>query len=122
VRVRLFRGTRLLVDVGGPYVLAPVAAVLRDAGERPIGRVVLAVQDDMGYMLLAHRFTGAEVVMRVGSHQVMGTLRPGPRRIPDAGPVTYRGTRYEAVSFKATAFPTGSLRISLLVRPGARAR
>ena len=43
------------------------------------------------------------------------TLQPGPARIPAHGTLTYRGRRYLANSFDATAFPSGKLRISLLV-------
>ena len=34
----------------------------------------MAIQDDAGYLKLAHLFTGAEVLMRTGGRQVMGTL------------------------------------------------
>jgi hypothetical protein len=121
VRVRVYASEpsgaqRFLYDLGGPYVLAPVHGVVRSAG-RLVGRFSFAIQDDAGYMKLAHRFTGAEVLMRVGpgaEQQVMGTLRPGPAHVPDRGPVSYRGRRYEAYSFTGEAFPSGPLRISLL--------
>ncbi len=73
-----------------------------------------AIQDDAGYLKLARLFTGAQVLMRVGSRQVMGTLSPGPAQVPDRGTVSYGGHGYQAFSFMATAFPTGPLRISLL--------
>ncbi len=114
VRVRVTIGTRLLVDHGGPYVLAPVHGTLRSGG-RVIGHFEFSVQDDAGYLKLAHLFTGAEVLMRVGSHQVMGTLSPGPATVPDRGAVSYDGRSYEAYSFAAEAFPSGPLRISLLI-------
>ncbi len=105
---------RLLYDLGGPYVLAPVHGTLRSAGKL-VGRFSFAIQDDAGYIKLAHRFTGADVVMRTGSEQVMGTLDPGPAHIPDRGAVAYRGQSYGAYSFLGEAFPFGPLRISLLV-------
>jgi hypothetical protein len=113
VRVRVTVGGKLLVDVGGPYALAPVAGTLRKGG-RVVGNFLTAIQDDAGYMKLARLFTGADVLMRVGGKQVMGTLSPGPARVPDRGAVSYRGRDYEAYSFTATAFPSGPLRISLL--------
>jgi hypothetical protein len=119
VRVRATHGNRLVVDVGGPYALAPVAGTLRGAGGHVVGRFLLAIQDDMGYLLLAHNFTSAQVLLRNGaSHQVMGTLSPGPASIPDRGQVVYRGVRYQAFSFTGRAFPSGPLRISLLVAAG----
>lgn len=113
VRVRVTVGGKLLVDVGGPYALAPVTGTLRSGG-RVVGRFVTAIQDDAGYLRLAKLFTGAEVLMRVGSKQVMGTLGPGPASVPDRGTVAYRGHTYQAYSFTGTAFPSGPLRISLL--------
>jgi hypothetical protein len=113
VRVRVLVGGKLLVDVGGPYALAPVSGTLRSGG-RVLGTFVTAIQDDAGYLKLARLFTGAEVLMRVGSKQVMGTLSPGPAQVPDHGTVAYGGHTYRASSFMATAFPSGPLRISLL--------
>jgi hypothetical protein len=114
VRVRVSTGSGLLVDVGGPYVLAPVQGIVRSGG-RVVGRFEMAIQDDAGYLKLAHLFTGAEVLMRVGSQQVQGTLSPGPASVPDRGTVSYGGRTYEAHSFTGEAFPSGALRISLLL-------
>jgi len=121
VRVRAFASEpsgaqRFLYDLGGPYVLAPVHGVVRSGG-RLVGRFSFAIQDDAGYLKLAQRFTGAEVLVRTGPNaerQVMGTLKPGPAHVPDRGTVSYRGRRYEAYSFTGEAFPSGALRISLL--------
>ena len=114
VRVRVTIGQRLLVDVGGPYVLAPVHGTVHSGG-RVVGQFEMAIQDDAGYLKLAHLFTGAEVLMRTGGRQVMGTLSPGPASVPDRGSVSYHGRSYEAYSFSGVAFPTGPLRISLLL-------
>jgi hypothetical protein len=105
---------RFFYDLGGPYVLAPVRGTLRSA-DRVVGHFSFAIQDDAGYMKLANRFTGAEVLMRTGSKQVQGTLSPGPPSVPDRGAVSYRGHDYHAYSFIGEAFPSGALRISLLV-------
>lgn len=114
VRVRVMRAGRLLIDVGGPHVLAPIHGVIRDARGRVAAHFELAIQDDLGFTLLARAFTGAQTLMREGPRQVMGSLRPGPTSVPDRGRVTYQGTTYEAYSFGAQAFPSGALRISLL--------
>jgi hypothetical protein len=123
VRVRVYASEpsgaeRFLYDLGGPYVLAPVHGLVRSAGKL-VGRFSFAIQDDAGYMKLAQRFTGADVLMRVGprsERQVVGTLQPGPERVPDRGSVSYRGASYQAYSFSGVAFPSGPLRISLLYR------
>ncbi len=114
VRVRVIRGGKLLMDVGGPHVLAPIPGVIRNARGQVTAHFVMAIQDDLGFQILAHAFTGAQVAMREGTRQVMGSLSPGPATIPDRGRVVYRGVTYEAYSFMAEAFPSGPLRISLL--------
>ena len=117
MRVRVTIGDRLLIDDGGPFVLAPVHGTLRSGG-RVVGHFEMAIQDDAGYLKLARLFTGAEVLMRSGARQIMGTLDPGPASVPDRGAVAYRGRTYQAYSFSGVAFPEGPLRISLLLPSG----
>lgn len=116
VRLRVDRGSELVSDIGGPYILAPVTGTLRSHG-RTIGHFVFSVQDDLGYVKLVARFIGAPLVLRTDAGQVPveGQLSPGPASIPDRGPVSYRGTTYEAYSFRAEAYPSGRLRVSLLL-------
>jgi hypothetical protein len=116
VRLRVSRGGEVLADVGGPEILAPVSGSLRRGGTT-LGHYVLSVQDDLGYVKLVNRFIGIPPVLRAGSRTlpVAGSLAPGPTSIPSHGPVSYRGTRYQAFSLNAQAFPRGPLRISLLV-------
>ena len=84
VRVRVNGSQRFFYDLGGPFVLAPVHGTLRSAG-RVVGHFSFAIQDDAGYMKLANRFTGADVLMRTASKQVQGTLSPDPPACPSAG-------------------------------------
>jgi hypothetical protein len=116
VRLRVSSGGVVLADVGGPQILAPVSGTLRRSG-RTVGHYTLSVQDDLGYVKLVTRFLGTPLVLREGSRTVPveGALNPGPATIPALGPVTYMHTSYEAFSFDARAFPSGALRISLLV-------
>jgi hypothetical protein len=116
VRLRVVKGSTLLADVGGPYILAPVSGTLHLHG-RAIGGYVLSVQDDLGYVKLETRYLGAPLILRSGSRQipVAGQLTPGPASIPQHGPVTYRHATYQAFSFNASAYPAGPLRISLLL-------
>lgn len=121
VRVRATLGGRLVADVGGPAVLAPVEGRVRDARGRTVGRFQLSVQDDLGYEILTHRFIGAQVLLRQGEHQLVGNLAPGPAKVPDRGKVRYGGVTYYAYSFFAQAFPAGALRVSLLIPTNAPA-
>jgi hypothetical protein len=116
VRLRVSRGSELLDDEGGPYILAPIGGKLHVHGKE-VGRFVFSVQDDLGYVKLVTRFIGAPLVLRTASGQVPieGLLSPGPSSIPDHGPVQYRGASYQAYSFRVDAFPSGRLRVSLLL-------
>jgi hypothetical protein len=124
VRLRVTRGSQVLADVGGPQILAPVSGTLYRNG-RTLGRYVLSVQDDLGYVKLVSRFIGVPLVLSRGSHalSIEGATSPGPAAIPAHGAVSYRGRSYQAFSVPAQAFPSGQLRISLLVPvPGSLSR
>jgi hypothetical protein len=122
VRLRVSRGGSLVADVGGPYILAPVGGTLRFQG-RTVGRYLLSVQDDSGYAKLESRYIGYPLLMRQGARRlpVEGTFSPGSTFIPDHGPVSWRGSRYDVFSFAAQAYPSGPLKISMLVPPPASA-
>jgi hypothetical protein len=107
-------GGRLLSDVGGPFVLAPVTAPLRRDG-RTIGSFVMSIQDDEGYKRLAQRLVGLHVLMYMGSRLVKSTIGMSPGPIPRSGPVSYRGQRFRSYTFTASAFPSGPLRITVLI-------
>ena len=143
VRIRVTVGGRVLVDVGGPFVLAPVTVPLRSAG-RTIGEATVSIQDDLGFVLLARRLLHVHVVVRLppsltitpqeakvvassslriggyrvtviaGARPVMTTLG-GAATIPASGPVTIAGSGYEAFTVDATAFPSGPLPIVVLI-------
>ena len=117
VRVRAWRGTHLINDVGGPYVLSPATGTIAGPGGAVAGRFMLSVQDDTGFIKLVHRFTGAEVILHTGTATVPGsTLSPGPAFVPGLSTVSYRGVAYRSYGFTGTAFPSGKLDVSLLVR------
>ncbi|HEY1450465.1 MAG TPA: hypothetical protein VGF47_05885 [Solirubrobacteraceae bacterium] len=114
VRLRVSAGGHLLADVGGPYVLAPVTAPLR-LGGHTIGSFTLSIQDDEGYKRLANRLAGLDVLMYMGSHLVKSTVGYSPGPVPSSGPVSLHGRNYRAYTFTAEAFPSGPLRITVLI-------
>lgn len=115
VRLRVIHDGRVLADVGGPYVLAPLSGKLRLNG-RIVGRYVMSVQDDLGYRLLAERLAGMQVVMRAGEGPLLSTLHPAPESIPQQGTLAFDGVTYLTRTIDATAFPSGPLSIHLLIR------
>ena len=114
VRLRVSAGGRLLSDVGGPYVLGPVPAPLRWHG-RQIGSFVLSIQDDVGYLKLADRLAGLKVAMYREGQLVMSSLHPAPERVPASGTFAWSGHRYRVYTVHAQAFPSGALRIAVLI-------
>jgi hypothetical protein len=104
-------------------VLAPVSAPLRLHG-RTIGSFVLSIQDDEGYLRLAHRLAGLDVLMymnptHTGSagkqELVKNSLGPNPGSVPASGPYSYHGHRFRVITVNAKAFPSGPLTIRVLI-------
>jgi len=114
VRLRVSTAAGVLADVGGPYVLAPVSAPLR-AGGRTIGSIVLSIQDDEGYLRLAKRLAGLDVLMYMDGRLVKNSLGPAPPTVPRRGLVHYRGRTFRVFTLDARAFPSGVLRIAVLI-------
>ncbi len=114
VRLRVTVEGRLLSDVGGPYVLAPVTAPLR-LGGRTIGSFVLSVQDDEGYRRLTKRLAGLDVLMYMGSTLVKNDLGPNPGTVPAGGTYHYGGRTFRVYTLHAEAFPSGPLKIDVLI-------
>jgi hypothetical protein len=116
VRLRVSAGGRLLSDVGGPYVLAPVHATLR-LGDHTIGSFVLSIQDDEGYLRLAKRLAGLDVLMYMSPNAqlVKNSLGPLPGFVPASGPYSYHGHAFSVFTVNAEEFPSGPLAIRVLV-------
>ncbi len=119
VRLRVLAAGKLLTDVGGPYVLAPVSAPLR-LGGRTIGSFVLSIQDDEGYLRLTGRLAGLKVLMYMNLNSaqptlVKNSLGPEPGAVPDSGTYRYRGSSYRVYTLHQTAFPSGPLTIHVLI-------
>ena len=118
VRLRVTRGGSVLADVGGPYILAPTGGELR-LGGRTLGHYLLSVQDDSGYVKLETRFIGLPLLLQRDGRRVPleGTIAPGSTVIPSHGPLRFRGASWQTFSFLALAFPSGQLKVTLLVPP-----
>lgn len=126
VRLRVVKNGRVLADVGGPYIIAPISGSLRQNGVK-VGSYVMAVQDDVGYVKLVTRFVGVPIDLYGGppprpAHTfLMGTLQPAPALPSDGSTVKVRGATFLVRVMKADAFPSGKLNVALLVPPPAKA-
>ena len=114
VRLRVISRGRVIADVGGPSVIAPVSGTLR-AGGHTLGRYVMAVQDDVGYVKLVTRFIGVPIDLYRGGSFLMGTLTPAPSPGRTATLVSVGGRNYLIDVMTMRAFPSGELKVALLV-------
>jgi len=115
VRLRVLKAGKVLADIGGPYIIAPVTGTLRWHG-RTVGTYVMSVQDDVGFVKLVSRFIGTPIdIYRNGSF-LMGTLKPAPQAVSNGATVTAGGGTYRATVMQAAAFPSGSLEIALFTK------
>jgi hypothetical protein len=114
VRLRVERAGRVLADVGGPDIIAPMSGALRWKG-RTVGTYVMSVQDDVGYVKLVSRFIGVPIDLYRNGSFLMGTLQPPPATVSTGASVSAGGKVYQARVLSARAFPTGTLRVALLV-------
>jgi hypothetical protein len=114
VRLRVVKGGRVLADVGGPHILAPVSGVLRLKGH-VVGSFVMSVQDDVGYVKLVSRFIGVPIELYQAGAPLMGTLEPAPATVHNGDLVTGNGLGYRVHVVSAVAFPTGALQVALFV-------
>lgn len=114
VRLRAIRHGRVLADVGGPYIIAPVTGTLREHGTK-VGSFVTSVQDDVGYVKLVTRFVGVPIDLYREGRPLMGTLSPAPRLPSDGTLLEADGKSYLVRVQRANAFPNGTLSVALLV-------
>jgi hypothetical protein len=114
VRLRVIQYGRVLADVGGPDIIAPISGTLRFKG-RTVGSFVMSVQDDLGYVKLVSRFIGVPIdLYRAGSF-VMGTLKPPPASLANRESLTIGHSEYQTAVLNTTAFPAGTLKVALFV-------
>jgi hypothetical protein len=123
VRLRaLDAAGRVLADVGGPDVIAPVSGVLRSGAGDVIGSFVMSVQDDAGVTKLEHRFIGDPIGIYLRGTLVAQRGARFPAAPPNGSGRTLRGVRYSLVTEIYNAFPSGTLSAVILVAPPARSR
>lgn len=116
VRLRVFdaRG-RVLADIGGPDVIAPVRGLLRLDG-RTVGSFLMSVQDDAGVEKLEGTVIGNPIGIYIGGSLAMAS-DPGfaAAPLPANTTVTVNDVRYRVVHQNDAAFPTGTVTLIMLV-------
>jgi hypothetical protein len=104
-RLRILRGTNMVVDVGVPFVVAPSQMTLRDSRGGSLGTLQVSIQDEIGFVRYMHRNYPVDVVLRGSGAAHVRTSLPAAlnARLPDSGTATVAGKRYRVGSFTATA-------------------
>ena len=121
VRLRVLdESGRILADVGGPSVIAPVSGVLRSGGHT-IASFVMSVQDDAGETKLETRFLGDPIGIYASGRLVVERDASFPPAPPSGPALSLGGVRYRPVSETANAFPSGTLDEVILVAPAPAA-
>jgi hypothetical protein len=120
VRLRVVKNGRVIADVGGPDIIAPVSGTLKWHG-RKVGGYVMSVQDDVGYVKLVSRFVGVPIDLYKGGSFLTGTLQPAPASLRDGQSMTVAGRTYLVHLLDALAFPKGRLQVALFIPKPNRA-
>jgi hypothetical protein len=111
----------VLADVGGKFVIAPVSGVLRSASGEQIGSFVMSVQDDAGVTKLESDSVGDPIGIYYKGPLVASLGARFPRKAPTGSSLRIGRVTYRTVWLTYNAYPSGTLRALLLVRPAQRA-
>jgi hypothetical protein len=105
-RMRIKKGSTVVVETGVPFVLAPTQVTLRGSGGRALGTLEVSIQDEIGFARYMHRNYPVDVVVRGQGAGHIRTSLPAAAtaKLPSQGPVTIAGRRYLARSFPETAW------------------
>ncbi|MGH2849020.1 MAG: hypothetical protein ACRDLP_00205 [Solirubrobacteraceae bacterium] len=117
VRLRVLDSTgRVLADIGGPYVIAPVTGTLRYEGN-VVGTFVMSVQDDVGFTKLETHAVGDPIAVYYGGKLVAHLGARFPASPPSLPTMNVGGAQYAVLNETYGAFPTGTLLAVILVPP-----
>jgi hypothetical protein len=117
VRIRIVRGSRVLVDANpASFAVAGPTGELHGPHGRVLGQAQVTVQDVVGFIKLVHRYHPAHLLVR-GRHGHVQTSLPASRTklLPASGCTTVAGHAYAVRSFTRTGFAGEPLKIWLLV-------
>jgi hypothetical protein len=105
-RMRIRKGSRVVVETGVPFVVAPTQTTLRGSGGRPLGTLEVSIQDVIGFVRYMHRNYPVDIVVRgQGAAHVRSSLPAAAHvTLPSRGQATIAGRRYVVRSFQETAW------------------
>jgi hypothetical protein len=116
--LRVTRGTHTFINVGGA-ALTPLRGTLTGASGAPIASYVTSVWSDNGFLIEAGGITQGLVVLRAGRSSLGGHSLGGSPALAGAlatqGTLTRDNVLYDYTSFPAEAYPSGALRVYVLL-------
>jgi hypothetical protein len=117
-RMRIRKGSAVVVETGVPFVVAPSQVTLRSSSGRTLGTLEVSVQDVIGFVRFMHRNYPVDVVVRgTRAADVRSSLPAATHAgLPSRGPVTIAGRRYLARSFHETAWNGEPLTVWILTK------
>ena len=117
-RLRILKGSRVVIDTGVPFVVAPSQMTLRGPGGRVLGTLETSIQDEIGFVRYMHRNYPVDVVVRgQGAAHVKSSLPAAANaQLPSSGSVTLAGRRYAVRSFKETALAGEPVTVWILTK------
>jgi hypothetical protein len=119
--LRVTRGGRTLVDVGGP-ALAPIQGTVNGAGGAPIASYVTSVWADSGFVAEADGVAQGRIAVRANGRSVGGSLSLPRGALPSEGTLMRGHVAYQFTSFAAESYPSGAVRVYVLVPVATTAR
>jgi hypothetical protein len=116
-RMRILRGSQVVVETGVPFVVAPSQMTLRSGG-RTLGTLQVSIQDEIGFVRYMNRNYPVDVVVRgQGAGHVRSSLPAATNaNLPSQGRVTIGGRRYVVSSFKETAWGNEPVTVWILMK------
>ena len=117
-RVRIVKGSKILVDAGVPFVVAPAQMTLKSSTGRTLGRLQISIQDVIGFVRYMHRNYPVDVVVRgQGAAHVRSSLPAATNAtLPSSGSVTISGRRYQVRSFHEAALGAEPVTVWILAK------
>jgi hypothetical protein len=116
VRIRVYRGSRVIVDANPTsFDVGGSSITLRAASGRGLGRLKVTLQDIIGFIKLNRRLYNAQTVVR-GPHGQMRTSLQAATRVPlpSSGCARVGRRTYLVSVFPETSFTGEALRVWLL--------
>ena len=117
-RLRIMRGSQVLVDAGVPFCVAASQTTLRDARGKSLATLQVSIQDEIGFVRFMHRNYPVDVVVRGKGAAHIRTSLPAAANahLPNSGTTTVAGVRYQVRSFSQMALANEPVKVWILKR------